>query len=273
MEIRREQAMLELCCRIAVKDKSDGYFHWHENYEICRPMNKPMRFRIDGEIICAAPGDIVVIEEQVVHQFITDEDNTEVCIIQFRPGMLLGMPERRLGPKRHITREEILAIDGLDEQIGSILSLMRSEPDTESAQSNPYFGALMSAFYFLLRRHFGTDSLQTNGSRKIFYSITDYINKNYCEDISVGSIAAAFYFSRGKLSTIFKKYSGVSINDYIGNLRIKKANAMILAGSSVTEAAIESGFKNIRSFNNVYKRVMGMTPREYLSGSSGKNNS
>ena len=272
MEIIKERAFLELCCRIAVKDKSDGNFHWHENYEICRLINKPMRFRIDGEIVCAAPGDIVVIEEQIVHQFLTDDDNTEICIIQFRPGMLLGMPERRLGPKRHITHDEILAIDGLDEQIDSILSLMSSESYAESAQSNPYFCALMSALYFLLCRHFGTDTLQASGSRKIFYSITDYINKNYCEDISVGSIAAAFYFSRGKVSTVFKKYSGVSINDYIGNLRIKKANDMIRAGSSVTEAAIESGFKNIRSFNNVYKRVMGMTPREYLGGRSKNNN-
>ena len=271
MEIRREQAMLELCCRKSRKDKSDGYFHWHENYEICTTLNKPMRFRIDGELITANPGDIVIIEEQVVHQFITDEDGTEICIIQFHPGIILGNRDRRIAPKRHITHEEILGVEGLGEKIDVLLSLMCSEREEANAQKNPYFKSLMSAFYFLLRRHFGCEITATSGSRQIFYTVTDYINENYCEDISVGSLAATFYFSRGKLSSVFKKYSGVSIVDYISNLRITKANAMLSAGSSVTEAAIESGFKNIRSFNNVYKKIMGMTPREYLGKSSGKN--
>ena len=266
MEIVKERAKLELCCRYAKKDKADGSFHWHENYEICRLINKPMRFRIDGEIVCAAPGDIVVIEEQVVHQFIADEDGTEIAIIQFHPGILLGNDDRQIAPKRHITVEEILAVEGLSEQIDAILMLMSRERDTENAQSNPYFKSLMSALYFLLRRHFGRELSGMSGSRQVFYNVANYINSNYCEDISVNSLAATFYFYRGKLSSTFKKYAGVSINDYIGNLRIAKANAMLSAGTSVTEAAIESGFKNIRSFNNVYKKIMGMTPREYLKG-------
>ena len=270
MEIIKERAMLELCCRRAIKDKADGSFHWHENYEICRIINKPMRFRIDGEIVSAAPGDIVVIEEQVVHQFITDEDGTEICIIQFHPGILFGNDDRKIAPKRHITMEEILAVEGLSEQIDALLLLMSHERETENAKSNPYFKSLMSALYFLLRRHFGAALSGVSGSRKVFYTVANYINSNYCEDISVNSLAATFYFSRGKLSSVFKKYSGVSITDYVGNLRIRKANAMLSAGSSVTEAAFESGFKNIRSFNNVYKKIMGMTPREYLRGNAKK---
>ena len=78
MEIIRERANVQLCCRRVTKNHSDGNFHWHENCEICFPINKPMRIRVDGEIVKVGPGDIVVIEEQVVHQFIVDHDNTEV---------------------------------------------------------------------------------------------------------------------------------------------------------------------------------------------------
>lgn len=271
MEIKRERANIELCCRYIRRDAEEANFHWHDNYEICRPLNKPMRFRVDGEIIKAGVGDIVMIEEQVVHQFLVDSDGTEVCIVQFHPGILLGAFDRLGSPKRHITKSEIRAIEGLEERLDSILALMGSEHSAEKAQSNPYFKSLVSSFYFLLRRHFGAEMFGGIGSRQIFYTIVDYVNKNYCDDISVNSLAATFYFSRGKLSSLFKKYSGISITDYIGNLRIKKANEMLSGGSSVTEAALESGFKNIRSFNNVYKKTMGMTPREYLIGKDKKN--
>ena len=270
MEILKERTGVELCCWCTKKDRSDGYFHWHENYEICLPINKPMRFRIDSEMVMANPGDIVFFEERVVHQFITDENDTELCIIQFHPRILIGNVDRRIVPRRHITREEILAVDGLRESIDAIVALMSKEKRTDDAHGNVYFRSLMSAFYFLLCRHFGTVICETDATRQIFYTLVDYINENYCDDISVNSLAATFYFSRGKISSVFKKYSGIFINDYIAQLRIMMANDMLSSGSSVTEAAFGSGFKNIRSFNNVYKKITEITPREYLRGSAEK---
>ena len=35
-------------------------------------------------------------------------------------------------------------------------------------------------------------------------------------------------------------------------------------GRTVTDAALESGFQCIRTFNSTYKRLTGITPSEYL---------
>ena len=54
------------------------------------------------------------------------------------------------------------------------------------------------------------------------------------------------------------------MSEYINKLRIKNANLMLAQGASITEASMESGFRSIRTFNNVYKGIMSMTPSEYV---------
>ena len=66
------------------------------------------------------------------------------------------------------------------------------------------------------------------------------------------------------MSKIFLKYSGISINEHISMLRIKCANQLLVGGQSIIEAALESGFQSVRTFNNTYKKYMGMTPTEYI---------
>jgi LacI family transcriptional regulator len=60
-----------------------------------------------------------------------------------------------------------------------------------------------------------------------------------------------------KLQSTFK--------DYINQLRIVDALALISEGKSITEAALESGFTTIRTFNRAFKRIHGVSPRQYIS--------
>lgn len=55
-------------------------------------------------------------------------------------------------------------------------------------------------------------------------------------------------------------------HEYIYSLRIKKANGLIKQGCSVTDVAMKSGFQSIRTFKNIYKKVTGITPKEYKKG-------
>ena len=100
--------------------------------------------------------------------------------------------------------------------------------------------------------------------RDEFNSIVEFIKANFTEDITVNGIAEKFYMSRKKLSLLFRKYSGLQITEYINTLRINKANLMLVQGSDITNAAFESGFQSLRTFNNTYKKQLGYTPSEYL---------
>ena len=45
----------------------------------------------------------------------------------------------------------------------------------------------------------------------------------------------------------------------------KNANMLMDLGYGISEAALESGFQNLRTFNEAYKKHMNMTPSEYIN--------
>jgi len=98
-----------------------------------------------------------------------------------------------------------------------------------------------------------------------FYRITEYIRANLGGDLTAQAIAGALFLPRRRLASVFSQYAGISLNEYVNTLRIRRANALLDEGSSVTNAALESGFQSIRTFNNVYKRLTGQTPTSRTS--------
>lgn len=266
MEIVQETTKSEISCRTGIYLKSDLSFHWHENVEICRILNKPCRFRIDGEIIYANPGDIITIGEQVIHQFLIDEDDTQIQIFQFFPKILLNISYGILPLKTHITAEETAKSPELKGNIDALFSMLAHEHRAKTAEENPFACSLAVSLYLFLQKNFPSEIefSRAKSDRSDFYKIADYINEHFCEDINVNSISKEFFISRTKLSRIFKKYSGTGINEYLNTLRIKNANYLIENGTSITDAALSSGFSSIRTFNNVYKIIMKTTPSEHL---------
>ncbi len=91
-----------------------------------------------------------------------------------------------------------------------------------------------------------------------------YINENYCHDISLDAIAEAAFLSKFRFMHLFKSTYNMTVWDYINIKRIDKALAL-LAGSSenILTVAAKSGFNNSANFNRIFKKITGVTPREY----------
>lgn len=94
--------------------------------------------------------------------------------------------------------------------------------------------------------------------------IKKYILLRLTEKITVANIAASLLLSCVYCGAIFKKHTGVTINQYINNIRINKATSLLQTGEfSISEAAYQSGFDDIYYFSKVFKNIMGMPPSEY----------
>lgn len=268
MEIVRETKRYDLFCKIKNYSLGEVYpFHWHENYEICEVINKPCAFRIDGEVTEALPGDLVAISEQTVHEFLIREDDTKIRVIQFNPAILFSLTDKILPLQTHISHEAIEKIPVLKTRLESLLTLMEAEENADDSDKNKYYKAVTAALYFLLQQYFPgmQNGHAGKGEREAFYRIIAYINAHYTENMTVNAISARFYYSRGKLSAIFRKYAGMGVNEYVNRLRIRHANKLLLQGHSSISAALSSGFGSVRTFNNCYKKIMGITPGEYVT--------
>lgn len=266
MEIIQEISKFEIICHTQTFDRNVTLLHWHDKCEICQVLKNHCSFMVDGQMINASEGDIIAISEYVVHQFFIEENGTQVRICQL-PLKILLHSKSAISPLRvHIKAEEIRAVPELEQRLKVLFAMMEQEKKAKEALDNPFLQSIATAVYFLLERHFSAihGDFSQERDRREFYKIIDYINEHFKEDITGETVAKQLYFSRGRLTAVFKKYAGEGVAEYISRLRIKNANYLLAGGTNITGAALESGFQSIRTFNNVYKSIMNMTPSEYI---------
>jgi AraC-like DNA-binding protein len=92
----------------------------------------------------------------------------------------------------------------------------------------------------------------------------DYIYRNYHNKIYLEEVADAIGVSPGHLSRVFRSDTGMSIQDYIQKFRVERAaNLLKYSEASLTEISDYVCFHSQSHFGNVFKRYMGMTPKQY----------
>ncbi len=98
-----------------------------------------------------------------------------------------------------------------------------------------------------------------------------YIHSNFNGSMKVADIAEHINLSEFYLTSIFTKNIGMSPIDYLIAYRIQQAqNMLINRDTPITLVATSCGFNSTSYFTVQFKRIVGMTPREYrkLHGST-----
>lgn len=103
-----------------------------------------------------------------------------------------------------------------------------------------------------------TESGKING-------ILEYINENLASDLSLDRIASRFYISKFYLSKPFKRFTGMSIYQYIIKKRVSISGEMLRNGATVTAAYLDGGFQDYSNYLKAFKREFHCNPREYVN--------
>ncbi|WP_433944493.1 response regulator [Paenibacillus sp. SN-8-1] len=94
--------------------------------------------------------------------------------------------------------------------------------------------------------------------------IKQYIHTNYHQEITLQHIADRFFISRENVSRKFKQVSSENLSEYLSKLRIDKAKQLLRSSDlRLSQISTMVGFQDEKYFSRVFKKVTGMTPREY----------
>ncbi len=104
----------------------------------------------------------------------------------------------------------------------------------------------------------------TAGKMQVVSQVQDYIRSHLSEKLTLADVAAVFNFSPNYLSQLFGKYGDSGFVEYITETRISAAKEMLEQGDlKVYEIAEKLGYESSFYFSKVFKKVTGLSPREY----------
>lgn len=99
--------------------------------------------------------------------------------------------------------------------------------------------------------------------------VFSYIDGHLSDKLSLQELSDIAGLTPTYFSGVFKELVGLPLWDYISSRRIDRAIRLITAEDSrknMLEIAAECGFNNTANFNKTFKKITGMTPREYKNG-------
>ena len=94
--------------------------------------------------------------------------------------------------------------------------------------------------------------------------IMSFIMTNYREPITLQELSERLYLSNAYLSKYIKKNFGMSFLKLLNNIRLDHAvSELLYSDKTILKVAMDNGFSNLASFNQVFKESYQITPAEY----------
>ncbi len=144
---------------------------------------------------------------------------------------------------------------------------------TDARGSTPAHEARMLGYLYLflgsLMSLSGGQKLTT--SKQYVDKAVQFISRNYSRDITICDVADFVGISESHLYRVFSKELDMAPTQFLMRYRIGEAAAMLRStGLAIGEIAASTGFRDPLYFSRVFKKVKGVSPREYTRRGAGE---
>lgn len=94
--------------------------------------------------------------------------------------------------------------------------------------------------------------------------IINFTQSHIAEPFSLAKVADEVGYSKSYFCSKFREATGVTYQTYRNGVRIAYACRLLSEGYSVSEAAAQIGFSDVPYFIQLFKKVKGVTPKQYI---------
>jgi AraC family transcriptional regulator len=159
-------------------------------------------------------------------------------------------------------------IDIRDESLGSLMRLLENAAKSGQPSDNLYVDHLIYAFTLRLfslgqgrpYTYIQQGALPAHKLRRVI----ERMNADLDADLDLKTIAAESGYSRNHFLRMFRAATECTPHQYFLRLRIEKAQALMKDQSlRIIDIAESCGFTSQSQFSRVFRRIIGVTPRQY----------
>jgi AraC-like DNA-binding protein len=255
-------------------------WHFHPEIEILFVVKSSGTSYVGDGIHRFTEGEISIIGENVPHWWKSerkylegiDKSGIKALIIQFKREIFdtnfINLPEmiaikefleksqrgiQFTGKIRKILGEQISKIfqlDGID-RITELILLLDMMANTKEYKYHASIGysKIINTYDFYR-----------------FNKIHEYIILNFTKPLKLEEVANKVNISPTAFCRYFKKHAGKTFFSFLNEVRVGHACKLMVEGNmTISCASQESGFNNLSHFNDQFKRIMKLTPSQYLT--------
>jgi len=248
--------------------ESVGYvgLHWHRDLELILMLKGEVTVTNSRAMYQLKPGDLLLINSNEMHSYVEKSDNL-MLVLQVKPEVFQSGTDEETDRSYILDNHTLIEKEALSKLRKSIarLSLERWE------KKRGYEFYCRSAIYEIagiLRRHIPSlphhsDENKDNVKQARIKAIMDYLQSHSRQKTSLGEMASQMNLSPYYLSHLIKEGTGWSWQENLNLIRTGNAVVMMLkTEKSLLEISVASGFSDPKYFNQYFKKLFGMTPRQ-----------
>ncbi|MCR5102721.1 MAG: AraC family transcriptional regulator [Butyrivibrio sp.] len=253
--------------------------HFHDTIELYILLEGTRYFFIDKKIHVIKEGTAVVIPPGQIHKTSTYGDNSKHrrFLFQFSREKSEGMissvfpagfdefSQKYNGPAIFRPKQW--------EQVLLIISRIKNEFENEEPNI-PVIRALSHEALFMyageldhirsINNDTGDSTSLVSDVHNSIQKVIEYLNENYMDEILIDDLAKKFFISRAYLTRNFKQVTGVTIVQYLTVVRVRNACMLLKdTNESISEISEKCGYTNTTYFENVFRRLRGVSPGKY----------
>ncbi|MGN1482094.1 AraC family transcriptional regulator [Porcipelethomonas sp.] len=180
--------------------------------------------------------------------------------VHFNGGNMNGIYNKYVqrGGKPCFTSSKFLEYDSLLSEIYNI-----AVSDTPIRDMKLY-EKLVSLLTMILEECWTSDVYGKQQDSKDLILVKHYLDNNYKNKISLDELAEIFYINKFYLAKLFKKQFGVSIINYLMQVRITHAKRLLrFTDMSIERIGQECGINDPNYFARIFKKIEGISPGSF----------
>lgn len=262
--------------------------HWHKELECIVTLTGSVSYHVNNHTYILHPGDGIIVNTNRLHlcspvcansderfdSLTIDESNDALyAVLLLHPDTLRfnhKMEDKYINPLLFDSNSDVFHLQQdvpwQKEAISIILDIYNAVID-----KSPCFELLAQSKFFQLWSLLYQNTIAKNGFELAetdpmspLKTMISYIQKNYQNKVTLNDVAGAGMMCQSKCCRLFRDALKQSPIEYLQNYRIGKGLYLLdHTDMSITEIALECGFHGASYFTETFRKINGITPKEY----------
>lgn len=269
------------------KTEVDHLPHYHNYFQVCYVVSGEIIHRQNHDAVTLQAGDAFIVPPNFTHSLHFNNAHTEMYSLAFEevlfhPGFpqsnaysfLESLQKKAANPVQESIHLRVPTDKHQRKMIESLLESLIIQQQTDCPPGLSSAPSLTAAIVYLLaqcyyRQPQNTGELDTLANyNSALLQCVAFIDRHFREPFSLDKLAKQFGLSRSSFCSVFPQFTGMSLQKYIAQKRIKEAQILIRTHpeKSISQIATETGYQDDSTFYRNFVRITGVSPSKYRAG-------